>query len=156
MSEIGQPTQPSPTPLVTTTTLINYADLVKYVELANIVLMLIAGSTKILGSYLTYVDDLEYSITKVNPYATMLRMALLSAVTGVPNLMWSSFQFLGGVPSFVLETAATLIYLLEPSVGLLLTLFGLYVNVPRDRGFWLQTCGYTAEAITGILNVLKL
>ena len=36
MSEIGQPTQPSPTPLVTTTTLINYADLVKYVELYKI------------------------------------------------------------------------------------------------------------------------
>ena len=86
----------------------------------------------------------------------MIWLAILSATTGVFNFMWTIFQLLGGVPSFVLEATMTLVYLLEPCFGFVLAGYGWFVGVPVDRSFWLQFSGYSAELITGILNVLKL
>ena len=81
---------------------------------------------------------------------------MLSAVTGVFNFLWTTFQLLGGVPSFILDAITTLIYLLEPSLGYILLIYGVFVGVPIDTSFWLLTGGYTAELTTGILKVLKL
>ena len=60
MSEIDQTaaTQSSPAPIETKTGLIDYNVLVKYVEIVNLFLMLMAGSSKILGAYFVYIDEI--------------------------------------------------------------------------------------------------
>ena len=106
-------------------------------EYVKIALILIGGSMKVIGAYTSYIDTIQDSITKVNPYKTMIWLAVLSATTGVFNFMWTIFQLLGGVPSFVLEATMTLVYLLEPCVGFVLAGYGWFVGVPVDRSFWL-------------------
>ena len=64
---------------------------IDYLEIAKIALVLIGGSIKVAGAYTSYVDYLQYSITKVDPYKTMIWTAVFSATTGVFNLMWTVF-----------------------------------------------------------------
>ena len=94
----------------------------------------------------------------------MIKGVIFSASSGVYNVMWTAFLILGGQPSFILELVATLVYLLEPLIGLYYTLlYMLFYSIFKEdaevslsRGFKLQTFAYLAEAVTGILNVLKL
>ena len=86
----------------------------------------------------------------------MLYFALLSGVSGVFNVMWIMFQLLGGVPSFILDVGSTLIYLLEPSAGVLIVVMGILGGMNLDYTIYLQLFGYVAELAAGVLMVIKL
>ena len=60
------------------------------------------------------------------------------------------------MPSFILDAGSTLVYLLEPSAALLITLMGLFRGMSFDYTLYLQLAGYVAELTAGITMVLRL
>ena len=120
------------------------------------VLILFAGASKIFGATTSYSHDINGSITRVQPFKSMLYLAVLSGVSGVFNVMWIMFQLLGGVPSFILDAGSTLVYLLEPSAGFMIVVMGLLSGMSFDYPIYFQLIGYVAELTSGVLMVLKL
>ena len=150
MSEIDQSAQPSP---VTSSELSKVVDYLPQIQHGLIIL---GGASKIFGAVTSYSHDINGSLTRVQPFKSMLYLAVLSGVSGVFNVMWIMFQLLGGVPSFILNVGSTLVYLLEPSAALLIVAMGMMSGMSFDYTLYLQMIGYVAELGAGILMVINL
>ena len=127
-----------------------------YIPLIEKALVFLGGSAKIMGALTSYSQNIDGSLTRVQPFKSVLYLAILSGVSGVFNTMWVTFQLLGGVPSLILDAGSTLVYLLEPSAALLFTVMGFLSGMKFDYTIYLQLFGYVAELTTGISMVLRL
>ena len=68
-------------------------------RLLQLIFVVLAGTSKISAALLSYNYQYGGSITQVDPYKSEQRLSIYSGISGVFNLVYTTFEFLGGVPS---------------------------------------------------------